>query len=801
MKLRGKIFLGLLATAIILVIWWLAVPNRALHQLEATRRSLRQQGFKIDLAEFNLSIPPDVRQRAAVLGTITRADLTNRARMNPVRLNIPQLPALMTPVGDDAALVVWTSERPDSRAGRGLWAQVRTLPFPSAEFPSGEPDFWAALRESLKTNRARLDAVRQAALSGPIRFEPIGPGPNALLPYLADLKGDETALSAQALVALHDGEKDFAWTNLLACTCIATEYTPEPIEISHLVRFACAGIAFQTTWNALQLHNWTDVQLTELQKRWIAADFWTHLPETAAYSRADSAALCQFERKQTIGSEIPFRELLRSPRQGWYALQSYWRGAGYRHKGSYEDETALLLHYRDRELELRRAVQCSNWSDMRQVPGATNFIPFTAKNHSRVTVMLNMRQMNLSFQGEGRRLLGRAAEAESCRRLAIVAIALERYRLKQGTYPDALPKLAPEFVSSLQVDFIDGKPLRYRRSDDGHFVLYSIGLDCVDDGGQLRRQRKSNVSRGGSVEIAPPFLESVQADIVWPRPASEPEIARLQEEQRLAAKKQWDKGEEQGADFQWAHTARRQAKVEQILKSQAVAIKEPVRRGRSLSNLLRNEQASGTNKLSISDMLVLKPVPTPLEPETITFEFPIRYDALTNIGELQLYIDPCEDDDSDEGCVAGQFECSRATNGNCLLAWSTIYETPGKHALQAGLMLHDPGNRLHDISGPLFPITLTNLCQFSLSSAHYQPEFGATLRVKFPESNATCRLEIKSPAGALLKTIKAETSNGVMNIFWDLTADNGKRCTNDAFDTVFHIALPDSGKIQTLKGP
>ena len=80
-------------------------------------------------------------------------------------------------------------------------------------------------------------------------------------------------------------------------------------------------------------------------------------------------------------------------------------------------------------------------------------------------------------------------------------------------------------------------------------------------------------------------------------------------------------------------------------------------------------------------------------------------------------------------------------------------------------------------------------------------EFGATLRVKFPESNATCRLEIKSPAGALLKTIKAETSNGVMNIFWDLTADNGKRCTNDAFDTVFHIALPDSGKIQTLKGP
>lgn len=171
------------------------------------------------------------------------------------------------------------------------------------------------------------------------------------------------------------------------------------------------------------------------------------------------------------------------------------------------------------------------------------------------------------------------------------------------------------------------------------------------------------------------------------------------------------------------------------------------------------------------------------------------------MGELQLYIDPCEDENSDEGCLAGQFECSRASNGNCLLAWSTIYEAPGKHALQAGLMLQDPADRLQDISGSMEPFVVTNLCQFSLTSAHFQPEFGATLRARLPESNGTCFLEIKSPAGALLKTISATTSNSVIKVFWDLTDDRGRRCTNDAFDTVLHVTLPDSGREQTLRGP
>ncbi len=67
--------------------------------------------------------------------------------------------------------------------------------------------------------------------------------------------------------------------------------------------------------------------------------------------------------------------------------------------------------------------------------------------------------------------------------LAYVALALERHRAAKGAYPDTLAALVPEFAASLPHDLFDGQPLRYRRTDDGKYLLYSIGWDSKDDGG------------------------------------------------------------------------------------------------------------------------------------------------------------------------------------------------------------------------------------------------------------------------------------------------------------------------------
>ena len=67
--------------------------------------------------------------------------------------------------------------------------------------------------------------------------------------------------------------------------------------------------------------------------------------------------------------------------------------------------------------------------------------------------------------------------------LARVAIALERYRLAHGEFPESLDALAPQFMEKIPHDIINAQPLHYRRTADGQFVLYSVGWNETDDGG------------------------------------------------------------------------------------------------------------------------------------------------------------------------------------------------------------------------------------------------------------------------------------------------------------------------------
>ncbi len=66
---------------------------------------------------------------------------------------------------------------------------------------------------------------------------------------------------------------------------------------------------------------------------------------------------------------------------------------------------------------------------------------------------------------------------------AYVACGLERYRLAEGRYPESLEGLRPRFCDELPHDVIGGQPLKYRRTAETQFVLYSIGWNEKDDGG------------------------------------------------------------------------------------------------------------------------------------------------------------------------------------------------------------------------------------------------------------------------------------------------------------------------------
>jgi hypothetical protein len=65
-----------------------------------------------------------------------------------------------------------------------------------------------------------------------------------------------------------------------------------------------------------------------------------------------------------------------------------------------------------------------------------------------------------------------------------IACALESYHLANGEYPETLAALVPKRIAELPHDLIGGQPLHYRRTDDGKFLLYSVGWNEKDDGGK-----------------------------------------------------------------------------------------------------------------------------------------------------------------------------------------------------------------------------------------------------------------------------------------------------------------------------
>ncbi|NOS71288.1 MAG: hypothetical protein HOP33_15315 [Verrucomicrobia bacterium] len=778
MKLRRNIAVGIAALVVIGAVLIFTSGNPARRSAEKTRRELRQQGFKTDLSDFNFSTSPELLQREQAITNATFGwntwgnDYQRRSFLNQ------ESPDLMNAIASDAALVVWRQARLPGREGQDLWPQFREL---------------------FADDKILLDAAYAAAVSGPIRFELSAQhGMNMLLRHLPGIKSLAQTLGQRATVELHDGDAHAALTDLIASTRLVTAWEVEPAEISHLVRFGCVETVFNTTWQMLQTNRWTDEQLARLQHEWESVTFFNGLPETAAFNRAGSVAACgQYLKERDDG--VPFMELVRSPRNAWSNLKYRWQQNRYRSSGVYEDEKALLLHFRDREMEIREAIKQTSWKEMRSLPGVTNFIPFTSKHPSPVQARLNTKQLTMGFLNEGYSFLGRAAEAETRRRLLIMAIALERFHAWHGSYPQTLSELTPELLTQPPVDFMDNKPLRYRLAANGHFVLWSVGLDCLDNGGRLpTRPRRS------PYESYPGWSRVRQdTDIVWPRPASDAEFHAFHMEEVKAAAVELDRTEDMLATNWWNHTVRQQLRFQRSSVAQSAGKSvEPKVHGRRLSDMLRNEIVSGTNQLSLDEMLTLKQIVTGAEPEVVTFELPISYNALTNLeATVELYVDPVADNDSDEGCQAGMIECKPAANGNSLLSWYTIFEAPGTHTLQAGLDLTEPLAPPGEIIGPFHEFTVSNLCQFSIESARFNPEIGATARGKLPELEGNYSFEIIGPAGNLLSTITGNTTNGSIKVFWDLKDEQGVRCTNNFYNTVLHVTLPASGRSQTLKGP
>jgi hypothetical protein len=73
---------------------------------------------------------------------------------------------------------------------------------------------------------------------------------------------------------------------------------------------------------------------------------------------------------------------------------------------------------------------------------------------------------------------------KTSREALLTVLALKRYQKEKGQYPDDLSMLVSAgYLNQLPQDPYSNNPLIYKK-DEGNFVLYSVGSNFIDDGGE-----------------------------------------------------------------------------------------------------------------------------------------------------------------------------------------------------------------------------------------------------------------------------------------------------------------------------
>jgi hypothetical protein len=319
-----------------------------------------------------------------------------------------------------------------------------------------------------------------------------------LLPHLAPLKSCAQVLQLRSVAELQNGQPDRALDDVLLALQLTDKVRNEPILISHLVRAAMVQLTLQSVWEGLAEQKWSDAQLAALDAELAKLDF------VAAYRLGLRGELAGQTGEMELIRRQP--EHLQDIADAWdfdghsthYALPmgiaSHLIPSGWLYQNEYRSVRLLLDDY----LPLADAAQGT-------------FSPSMAR---RGDVVLATETKSAGLFNWYERImlpaLGNAAKkfayGQASVDLARTAIALERFRLAQGEFPESLDALAPQFIAKLPHDVINGQPLHYRRTPDGQFVLYSVGWNETDDGGEVA------FKKDGSVDIS-------QGDWVWRYPA------------------------------------------------------------------------------------------------------------------------------------------------------------------------------------------------------------------------------------------------------------------------------------------
>ena len=403
----------------------------------------------------------------------------------------------------------------------------------------GFTNTWAAAETDLQENQEALTLLHAILVKTNLDFHV--PYANGFADFafftnlhLAELKKSASLLSSAAIVDLQRGDTGAAITNARAALALAHAMREQRLVISELVRIAIVSIAQNPTWEILQSERVTDRDLAGLQADWERLDFlrsyqnalameWIIGDGMLATWRKSNAEL---EKRLELG-KAALRSMGAEDDEGSPSLFQRAKTSAnifmWRYWWSYPDELRSLRGGEVLLETVRQAETNHAFVALRQQQQAKLESLGLIKSLDKLEnplLLLETPDLHSMLSESIITLSGcfkKITTIETMKRTTITAIALKRYQLRHGNYPETLAELAPEFLASVPLDPVDGQPLRYRRNADGSFLLYSVGGNGKDDGGDPSLEPGVTSSNYA-------WQNDHVLDWVWPQPATDAEI-------------------------------------------------------------------------------------------------------------------------------------------------------------------------------------------------------------------------------------------------------------------------------------
>ncbi|HEY5910165.1 MAG TPA: hypothetical protein VJA21_06125 [Verrucomicrobiae bacterium] len=454
-----RLFLALtVGMAALLLVGVLGYNSRDTRSLRKYKARLRAQGERLTLADLEPAPGIDYSSAALLMGAGSRL---NTFGLCPGNLD------LMVCVAPGRAKVAWKQDTPpwiNTRAGQQVvgWD----------EFGAGmgkAADSLAALREVLKDPPRICRAPGARLLQAP-------------LPNLVHLRLTAQWMCGDAVGNLREGRMEEALQDLEALAACAQVNRDDYTLVAQMIRVAIAGLGLAVTWEALQAPGWTERQLERLQKAWEPVDLVDALERGFVGIRAGGEETWGLAHRGAGGQQLRKLFVLNACTNLTVQtfMSDYVLFPIYKLTGIDEDELFYLESIQGTISAIRLIKKGQPWTE------AADGLNQASVKLDKISRSPQRFQHWLSFlvMPNCIRAVQAGTRNETLRQLTLTAIALKRFQMRHGTLPLNLRALSPEILAAPTYDPLSGQPLQYIVKDDGRYILYSVGQDGRDDGGE-----------------------------------------------------------------------------------------------------------------------------------------------------------------------------------------------------------------------------------------------------------------------------------------------------------------------------